>query len=280
MAEPTYPYGYARPPNGGPQGMGTRLTWTQMMTKKTVYNLHPEFRRRFHRMIEYAWSVGCRSASVPAGGSSPTRRRPASPSLGTHGMSRVRCPRSRQRRWRSTRCRTSSGTGWVATAAAFGLRVFTNVNNEPWHAQPVDIPTGRRYATVLPPLKTWNLPGTPSTPDKPPPTMGGTFTLQLEKTLLTPARRAELRGNGDVYLIQQISRGTTRSSATSATTAAPPTATTAPGRKKPCDRSRLTADSSRTPCAGRRRGATSSTRVEAEHVCSRRRDLERQPQLC
>ena len=35
--------------NGGPQGMGTLLTWDQMMTKKTVYNLHPEVRRRSRR---------------------------------------------------------------------------------------------------------------------------------------------------------------------------------------------------------------------------------------
>jgi len=41
----------------------------------------------------------------------------------------------------------------------------------------------------------------------PPPPSGGTFTLELQKNTLTPERRAELRGNGDVYLIQQIAMG-------------------------------------------------------------------------
>ena len=51
---PTFPFGYARPPNGGPQGMGTMLTWEQMLTKPTVNLLHPEVQRRFNALIEAA----------------------------------------------------------------------------------------------------------------------------------------------------------------------------------------------------------------------------------
>ena len=47
-----FPYGY-KPPEGrvGPQGMGTMLTWDEMLTKTTVYNMHPEVQRRFHALI-------------------------------------------------------------------------------------------------------------------------------------------------------------------------------------------------------------------------------------
>jgi hypothetical protein len=47
------------------------------------------------------------------------------------------------------------------------------------------------------------------TPEPPTPTppAGGTYTLDLQKNDLTPAKREALRGNGDVYLIQQIAQG-------------------------------------------------------------------------
>lgn len=47
---------------------------------------------------------------------------------------------------------------------------------------------------------------TPPTPTPTPPT-GGTYTLDLQKNDLTPAKRSQLAGNGDVYLIQQIAQG-------------------------------------------------------------------------
>ena len=58
----------------------------------------------------------------------------------------------------------------------YGLRHFKYVNNEPWHVQPSEIPTGRKMATKLPPLTVWALPIEPPT-DPPPPT-GATFTVQ------------------------------------------------------------------------------------------------------
>ena len=47
----------------------------------------------------------------------------------------------------------------------------------------------------------------PTQPPTQPPPSGGTFTLELQKNELTPAKRDQLRGNGDVYLIQQIAQG-------------------------------------------------------------------------
>lgn len=206
----TYPFGYARPPSGGPQGMGTMLTWEQMMTKKTVYNLHPEVRRRFHALIEYGASKG-----VPLGVGTGWRVQPNPPPPGfaKPGNSwHESCPVSPQSPT-AFAIDTVPNVSWDwlgRNCAAFGLRVFTNVNNEPWHAQPIDIPTGRKYATTPPSIGHWNLPTEPPTTGQPPTTPttpGETFTLELQKNTLTPAKREQLRGNGDVYLIQQIAQG-------------------------------------------------------------------------
>ena len=76
-----------------------------------------------------------------------------------------------------------------------------------------DLDVSRKYATKLPPLTVWPLPSepppvvTPPPITTPPPTTGGTFTLELQKNELTPAKREQLRGNGDVYLVQQIAQG-------------------------------------------------------------------------
>ena len=95
----------------------------------------------------------------------------------------------------------------------YGLRHFQYVNNEPWHVQPAEISTSRKYATKLPPLVPWPLPSkpppvvTPPPVTTPPPTTGGTFIIDVTKNELTDAKRAQLKGNGDVYLIQQIAQG-------------------------------------------------------------------------
>ena len=156
----TFPYGYS----GKPQGMGTMLTWDQMMTKKTVYNLHPEVRRRFKALIEEAARHG-----VPLGCGTGWRVQPNPPPPGfaKPGNSwHESCPVSPQSpsafaidtvpniswRWLGENC------------AAYGFRVFTNVNNEPWHIQPIDISVSRRYATVPPKIGPWDLPGEPTPP--------------------------------------------------------------------------------------------------------------------
>lgn len=56
---------------------------------------------------------------------------------------------------------------WLtANAARAGLRTFANVNNEPWHAQPIEIPNGKRQYVPSKhyPLPVFPLPGMPSTP--------------------------------------------------------------------------------------------------------------------
>ena len=185
MSEDTrYPYGYARPPNGGPQGMGTMLTWSEMMTKKTVYNLHPEVRRRYGALIQYAASVG-----VPLGVGTGWRVQPNPPPPGfaKPGNSwHESCPVSPQTA-SALAIDTVPNISWdwmQMNCGAYGLRTFRNVNNEPWHVQPSEIPTSRRYATKLPPLQTWHLPtpmpkppGTKPPEPTPTPPSTGVFTV-------------------------------------------------------------------------------------------------------
>ena len=170
----TFPYGYARPPEGGPQGMGTQLTWDQMMTKKTVYNMHPEVQRRFKALIEFAAVCG-----VPLGVGTSWRVQPNPPPPGfaKPGNSwHESCPVD-----------PVSGTAlaidtvpniswdWMErNCATYGLRSFRNVNNEPWHVQPVEIAAGRKMATTLPPINTFDLPGEDVPPPVIPPPAGGT----------------------------------------------------------------------------------------------------------
>ena len=149
MAENLYPYGYS----------GTMLTWDQMMVKNNVKNLHPELLRRFKALIEYAATQG-----VPLGVGDGWRVQPDPPPPGfaQPGNSwHESCPVSPTTP-SALAIDTVLDSSWAwmeNNVAAFGLRSFRDVNDEPWHIQPVEIPKSRSYATVLPPLEHWALPG-------------------------------------------------------------------------------------------------------------------------
>jgi hypothetical protein len=157
----TFPYGYERPPDGGPQGMGTMLTWDQMMGKTTVRNLHPEVRRRFKALIEFAATEG-----VPLGVGTAWRVQPNPPPPGfaQPGNSwHESCPVSPMSAT-ALAIDTVPSTSWdwmERNCAAFGFRTFRAVNNEPWHIQPLEVSTSRKFATTLPQLTTWPLPAPP-----------------------------------------------------------------------------------------------------------------------
>lgn len=151
----TFPYGYA----GSPQGMGTMLTWDQMMTKSTVYNLHPEVRRRLKALIEYAATQGVHLGVGTGWRVQPSPPPPgfAQPGNSWHESCPVN-PVSPTALAIDTVCDVS--WNWMEdNCGAYGFRTFRDVNDEPWHIQPAEIPAGRSYATVLPPIKTWELPG-------------------------------------------------------------------------------------------------------------------------
>jgi Putative peptidoglycan binding domain len=180
MTTPTFPTGYTRPPDGGPQGMGAMRTWEQMLTMTTVNRLHPEVLRRFGALIHAGYDAG-----VPLGVGTGWRVQPNPPPAGfaQPGNSwHESCPVS-----------PSSATAlaidtvpnvswdWMHTyCGKYGLRHFKYVNNEPWHVQPAEISTSRKYATKLPPLVTWDLPGVDPPPPvvvPPTPPTGGVFTV-------------------------------------------------------------------------------------------------------
>jgi hypothetical protein len=177
MSDTVFPFGYS----GDPAGTGVYLTWSQMMTRITVNKLHPEVLRRVRAFFEYASSEG-----VPLGVGTGWRIQPnppppgfAKPGNSWHESVPV-SPSSAT----ALAIDTVPASSWawmeqpfrhdtrVTNCAAFGLRTFRLVGSEPWHIQPKEIPTSRRFATVLPPLAVWPLPdvGVPVPPDPIPPT--------------------------------------------------------------------------------------------------------------
>ena len=154
--------------------MGQLLSWEQMMTKTTVNRLHPEVLRRFHALIEAAWTAG-----VPLGVGTGWRVQPNPPPPGFSkpGNSwHESCPVSPSSAT-ALAIDTVPNVSWdwmQVHSGRYGLRSFRYVNNEPWHVQPLEISTSRRFASVLPALVTWDLPGD----DQPPPPTSGVFTVQ------------------------------------------------------------------------------------------------------
>lgn len=154
MSEPTFPYGYA----GDPQGMATMLTRAQCEDKETVYKLHPEFWRRMIALMEHGYRQG-----VPLGVGTGWRVQPdppppgfapagnsnheGFPADGAHGGA-VAIDTVPDVSW-----------GWMeANLAPYGLRSFRNVNDEPWHVQPAEIPASRNWRSEPWTLARWPLP--------------------------------------------------------------------------------------------------------------------------
>jgi len=153
----SFPFGYN----------GKRLTWDQMMTQSTVNRLHPEVRRRLKALIEHAASQG-RPLGVGTGWR--VQPNPPPPGFAKPGNSwHESCPVSPASPTAlAIDTVLASSWPWMEEhCGAFGFRTFKDVNDEPWHIQPVEIPGSRKFATTLPPLKTWPLPGLPKPPSKP-----------------------------------------------------------------------------------------------------------------
>ena len=155
-----YPYGYAAGPTGV-LGMGTMLTWAEMMTKTTVNKLNPEAQRRFKALIEHAQKQG-----VPLGPGTGWRVQPVNkPGFAAPGNSYHEGFPANGTSGGALAIDTVPNISWnwmEANCARFGFRTFRNVNSEPWHIQPTEIPTGRNWATTSPTLQRFNLPGTPA----------------------------------------------------------------------------------------------------------------------
>ena len=151
MSEPLDPYGYGT----------SMMTMAEIEAKTTVNKLHPELWRRFKALIESAHTQVARGV-VTGGGCNRIRPHPGSPHPATPGMNPARATR-RRRRVRD-RHRPHRSWHWMeANCADYGIRTFNDVNSEPWHVQPCDIPAS---ATIAPP---WNLPVWPLPDDQPEP---------------------------------------------------------------------------------------------------------------
>ena len=93
----------------------------------------------------------------------------------------------------------------IASATnVWAWRTYSGANP---HSQHVHVSVAHG-ASVFDNPATWGYaPSTPEQPPFPPSTVGGTFIMDVAKNELTPANQAAMRGNGDVYLIQQIAQG-------------------------------------------------------------------------
>lgn len=156
-----FPSGYA----------GAWRTWDQLMGMKTVWNLHPEVRRRLLALMEAATAAG-----HPLGVGTGWRKQPTNPDGSC--KSGFACPgNSYHEGFTSNGARpngsndmnalaidtvpTSSWPWMNANCHRYGFIHFANVNSEPWHIQPFEVPRSRNYATSSPRIIAFNLPDDP-----------------------------------------------------------------------------------------------------------------------
>jgi hypothetical protein len=96
---------------------------------------------------------------------------------------------------------------WMnANCDRYALRHFANVNNEPWHVQPVEVPTARSNYNGSA-LDNWQ-PATPPPPPPPPPPKGSEMFDQIWDYITcpqstTPAVFAARRDGTKVWLVSQ-----------------------------------------------------------------------------
>jgi peptidoglycan hydrolase-like protein with peptidoglycan-binding domain len=184
-----YPYGYGT----------TMLSMPQMMVRKTVNLLLPEFRRRVFALMEEAAEEG-----IPLGIGTGWRIQPDPP------------PPGFARPGNSNHESFPAGSGTATAVAAdmvpqaawpwmnrncatFGLRHFATVNNEPWHIQPLEIPAGRNWRK-----EPWDLEPFPLPVKEKPPT-GVTITVEVTRQILKP--NANAQSGYDVFVLQSILNG-------------------------------------------------------------------------
>ena len=166
----TYAFGYATPTS--------RITLEQLEPRLTWSRLHPELRRRLLAMFDEAQDNG-RDVGIGGGWRSSTVQERT-----FRQRYDVVTERPWDVTWNGQRWRKKPGVApaappgrsyheettadgfalaadligdldWVQDhSGEFGLRTFARVNNEPWHVQPVELPTSRnRYAGE--PLEVW-----------------------------------------------------------------------------------------------------------------------------
>lgn len=122
----------------------TRLTWEQLAQKQTWAKLDPEFRRRFKAMVDEATRQGVR---LGVGTGWRIQPNPPPPGFAKPGNSNHEGFMDDEAVAIDT-VPSESWTWMEANCQRFGLRTFRDVNNEPWHVQPNDIPASRNWRTL------------------------------------------------------------------------------------------------------------------------------------
>ena len=148
-----YCYGYA----GDPQGTGQMLSIDELLTKVTVSRMHPEVRRRVFAMMEFAASQG-----VPLGIGTGWRVQPVGkPGFAAPGNSNHEgFPCEGGADAMAADMVPAPSMKWMnANVGRFGLKTFAQVNGEPWHVQPIEIPNSRKRRAQPWALEPFPLPG-------------------------------------------------------------------------------------------------------------------------
>lgn len=153
-----FPYGYG----------SAKLTRPQLESCTTIAKLHPEFWRRSMAMFEAAASAG-----VALGPGTGWRIQPSNkPGFAAPGNSNHEGFPANGSAGGAVAIDTVPPSSWdwmERNCARYGIRSFRNVNNEPWHIQPSDIPAGRSYRSSPWTLAKFDLPGREKLPTVPRP---------------------------------------------------------------------------------------------------------------
>jgi GH25 family lysozyme M1 (1,4-beta-N-acetylmuramidase) len=147
------------------------LPLDRVLARTTVARLHPEFRRRVIALMKFAamngkalgvgtgWRI--QPDPPPPGFARPGNSNHESFPAGSNSPTAVAADMVPNSSW-----------NWMeANVAKFGLKTFRNVNNEPWHIQPVEIPNSRNWRRDPWSLPAFNLPAVvdPGVEQPPPP---------------------------------------------------------------------------------------------------------------
>lgn len=172
-----YLYGYGNPPS--------RLTLVQLEQRQTWSGLDPEFRRRLLALFDASngtlgigggWRSAAQQEALFRSRYTSHDSPPGTLWLGKYwrlrpGMAPSTPPgRSYHEDSTPGGAIAADLIGNLAFGLAhgkeFGLRDLADVNDEPWHFQPIEVPTARRNHDGGP-LARWPLPTTPTTPTTP-----------------------------------------------------------------------------------------------------------------
>lgn len=137
---------------------GQRLEMAQYEQQRTVRQLNFEFWYRVRALMEYAQSVGVDLGVGTGWRVQPTNGGPGFASPGNSNHEGFPADGVSGGAVAADMVPASSWPWMQGQVARFGLRTFANVNNEPWHIQPAEIPASRNWRRNTWVLQHWPIP--------------------------------------------------------------------------------------------------------------------------